>query len=172
MVSSTLLPWERTQWPRSPQRHRGAPQQWLLEVLASQQVSHAGAPLPRLLPRSMTARSLSTQTLHLITYCQDHLAIQTFCQKLLAIQTFSQKVYVLFWDLFRYVWKRKKKKKSFINLYLLLWWWDLVHFQVTTMGLNNWILCSSMNLQKNKSNVGRVGIRLHGFGFPLSKSTY
>lgn len=117
MVSSTLLPWERTQWPRSPQRHRGAPQQWLLEVLASQQVSHAGAPLPRLLPRSMTARSLSTQTLHLITYCQDHLAIQTFCQKLLAIQTFSQKVYVLFWHLFRYFWKREKKRSFIICIF-------------------------------------------------------
>lgn len=122
---------------------------------------------PELPPHSMAARSPSAQTLHLIAFCQEHLAIQTFCQKLLAIQTFSRKMHVLFWNPFSYFRERGGGRKGFINLCFLLSWWALVHLHVTTAGLNNWILYISMNLQNNKSNVGSVGMRVHGFSFFL-----
>lgn len=51
-----------------------------------------------------------------------------------------------------------------------MWWWDpwdLVDFRVTIAGLNIWVLYGFINLQKNKSNVSRVGMRLHGFDISL-----
>lgn len=56
------------------------------------------SPVPRLPLHGMTAGSLRACSLHLIAGCQENL------------QTFSQKVHIVFWDLFRYFFKKKKRK--------------------------------------------------------------